>query len=594
MKIICKECGKEFELSKRQEYKYKKGDIIFCSRHCSGKYYANKQHSEETEEQRVAKNEKISKTLKSKFPEKEKKEKRVVEHIFRNCAYCGKEFELSRHQKARLRENENLSFCCSNLCGNRLKAKNRTGKHRNNSIRGQQITTNCAYCGKEFELNNRQKQKYVKDNTIKLFCSTSCRNRANAVKNTIERPIIKCASCGKEFELSSNQLTDYNKGKTEFYCSRSCIAKEHLIKKVDYKQRTLTMKKLLEDDEYVKNRTEKTQKTNLEKYGVINVLQLDDNIEKAKQTKLEKYGDENYSNREKSAKTYYEHYGDGGQYLSRISKINKRIFDLIDGDEFEFALGRYNYDIKKGNYLIEIDPTFTHNCCDTKIHNKYGGLDMMYHYNKTDVARKVGYNCIHIFDWDDLERIKYMLQDKQTLYARNLELKEVSVEDTFNFLNEYHLQGNCRGQEIRLGLYRDNELIEIMTFGKPRYNKNYEWELLRLCTHKDYKVVGGAEKLFKHFIQQFKPNSVISYCDYSKFSGDVYERLGFKQKGKITPSKHWSKNGKQITDNLLRQRGYDQLFNANYGKGTSNEELMLQNGWLPIYDCGQLTFIWQK
>lgn len=286
MKIVCKECGKEFELSKRQEYKYKNGDIIFCSRHCSGKYYANKQHSEETEEQRIAKNEKISKTLKSKFPEKEKKEKRVVEHIFRNCAYCGKEFELSRHQKARLRENENLSFCCSNLCGNRLKAKNRTGKHRNNSVRGQQITINCAYCGKEFELNNRQKQKYVKDNTIKLFCSTSCRNRANAVKNTIERPVVCCSYCGKEFKLSSNQLTDYNKGKTEFYCSRECAGKIN-FSKVDLEKRTSTVKKLFEDEQFIKERYEKTKQTNLKKYGYENPFQ---NTQKIQNVWKQKYG----------------------------------------------------------------------------------------------------------------------------------------------------------------------------------------------------------------------------------------------------------------------------------------------------------------
>ena len=594
MKDICPQCGKEFELSKRQEYKYKKGAIIFCSRQCSGKYYANKQHSEETEEQRIAKNEKISKTLKSKFPEKEEKPKRVVEHIFRNCAYCGKEFELGRHQKARLKENENLSFCCSNLCSNRLKAINNTGKHREGSINSLQIKVCCGYCNKEFELSRNQKRKYVKDNTVKFYCSTACRNRAISKNNILERPTIKCACCGKDFILSDDQLTEYNKGKTEFYCSRSCIAKEHLVKKVDYKQRALTMEKLLEDDEYVKNRTQKTQETNLEKYGVINVLQLDDNKEKAKQTKLEKYGNENYNNREKSAKTYYEHYGDGGHHLRRISKINKKAFDLINGDEFEFALGKYNYDIKKGNFLIEIDPTFTHNCCDTKLHDKYGGLDMMYHYNKSDVARKVGYNCIHVFDWDDWNKIKYMLQDKQTLYARKLHIREVSTENTANFINAYHLQGNCRGQEVRFGLYKGNELIEIMTFGKPRYNKNYEWELLRLCTKPEYKVVGGAEKLFKHFIDVISPQSIISYCDFSKFSGEVYTRLGFKQKGSIVPSKHWSRGSQHITDNLLRQRGYDQLFNANYGKGTSNEELMIEHGWLPIYDCGQITFIWNK
>ena len=186
-----------------------------------------------------------------------------------------------------------------------------------------------------------------------------------------------------------------------------------------------------------------------------------------------------------------------------------------------------------------------------------------------------------------------MLQDKETLYARNLDLKEVSIKDASEFLDKYHLQNTCNGQTVRYGLYKNNELVEIMTFGKPRYNKNYEWELLRLCTKAEYKVVGGAERLFKHFIEMQNPKCIISYCDYSKFSGEVYTRLGFKQMGNPKPSKHWSKGSEHITDNLLRQRGYDQLFNTNYGKGTSNEELMLENGWLPVYDCGQMTFIWE-
>ena len=133
-----------------------------------------------------------------------------------------------------------------------------------------------------------------------------------------------------------------------------------------------------------------------------------------------------------------------------------------------------------------------------------------------------------------------------------------------------------------------------MTFGKPRYNKNYEWELLRLCTHKDYKVVGGSERLFKYFLREINPQSIISYCDNSKFSGDVYERLGMILSSKGSPHCIWSKGKEKITNNLLLQRGYDQLFNANYGKGTSNRNLMIQNGWVEVYDCGQLTYIWNK
>ena len=79
----------------------------------------------------------------------------------------------------------------------------------------------------------------------------------------------------------------------------------------------------------------------------------------------------------------------------------------------------------------------------------------------------------------------------------------------------------------------------------------------------------------------------------SKFNGEVYEKLGFKLKEQTAPAKHWynPKTKRHITDNLLRQRGYDQLHGANFGKGTSNEELMKEHGYVEIYDCGQLVFV---
>jgi hypothetical protein len=46
---------------------------------------------------------------------------------------------------------------------------------------------------------------------------------------------------------------------------------------------------------------------------------------------------------------------------------------------------------------------------------------------------------------------------------------------------------------------------------------------------------------------------------------------------------------------LLRQRGFDQLLGKEYGcygKGTDNEQLMLQHGFLPVVDCGQASYIW--
>ena len=357
---------------------------------------------------------------------------------------------------------------------------------------------------------------------------------------------------------------------------------------------------------------EKIKKTNLEKYGVENVLSSNEVKEKIKQTNYERYGvpytlqaDEvkeriRQTNLERYGVEYYcetEHARENNKPY-KISKINKEFSDILTSlninNDLEFSIGHKSYDIKVDNTLIEIDPTFTHNTSLPAFSNEHISID--YHLNKTKLANENGFNCIHVFDWDDKDKIINMFLPKSILYARQCEVKEISLKEANDFLNLYHLQNGLMKQDICLGLFYNDNLVEVMTFGKPRYNKNYDYELLRLCTHKDYKVTGGTKKLFKYFLDNYKPNSIISYCDKSKFSGEVYTRLGFTLKGEAKPSRHWYniKEEKHITDNLLRQRGFDQLFGTNYGKGTSNDELMLEHNFVEVYDCGQSTYIWNS
>lgn len=49
-----------------------------------------------------------------------------------------------------------------------------------------------------------------------------------------------------------------------------------------------------------------------------------------------------------------------------------------------------------------------------------------------------------------------------------------------------------------------------------------------------------------------------------------------------------------ILDSLLRKRGFDQLFNTNFGKGTSNSDLMIQHGFVEVFDSGQTTYMYNN
>lgn len=345
---------------------------------------------------------------------------------------------------------------------------------------------------------------------------------------------------------------------------------------------------------------DKMKATSLERYGVECTLQTDYAKQRLEEVCLDKYGvphafQSDYC-KEKSRQSFIEHMHN---HNNKISKINQAVAEMLLTEfgvntEFEWSVSLKSYDlkVKDSNILVEINPSYTHS--DLPNHWTEAGLPPDYHLNRTLFAEAHGYRCIHIFEWDDFNKVGQLLHKKLILYARKCKLVKLSSKQAADFLDKFHLQGSVTRQMYCYGLTYNGELVEIMTFGKPRYNRNFEWELLRLCTDYHYKVVGGASKLFNAFISEVNPASILSYCDRAKFTGVVYARLGMQLDHTSPPAKVWSKGSKHVTDNLLRQRGYDQLFGTNYGKGTSNEDLMIENGWRSVYDCGQLVFSWHK
>lgn len=493
----------------------------------------------------------------------------------------------------------------------------------------------CLYCGKEIHWLSTKK-----------FCDRICKDRYKYVK--IEK---QCECCWKTFMWS--YVTKY--------CSKECKNKSW---KESFKKTNLE-RYWVEYPQQDKEIRDKVKQTNLKKYWVENVAQFEEIKKKMQNTMLEKYWAKNPMQSEeiknkiqntnikkywckspmqnesvkekaknnllKSVKNKYwvdnvwqieevkqkiiqssmEKYWVPFNCMTKeclnasttISKINKEYANILEKKwfnvEMEFSIWRHSYDLKVWNVLIEINPFPYHNVTWSPVREP---IKKDYHYNKLKLARDNWYRCIMVRDWDNFDKIKYLIDDnKKIIYARNCDVFIISQEDANVLFDNYHLQWATQKNKnnIYIWLYYNNELVECMSFGKPRYNKNYEWEILRLCSHKDYKVVWWANKIFKHFLEKTNANSVISYCDMSKFDWKVYEQLWFKLKKWNEPSRHWYSTKRRnilehITDNLLREKWYDQLFWTNYGKWTDNEELMRQNGYVEIYDCGQATFVWTR
>lgn len=375
---------------------------------------------------------------------------------------------------------------------------------------------------------------------------------------------------------------------------------------------------------------EKVEQTVEKKYGNRDIRKTEYFKGKVAQVKLEKYGNPNYNNVEQYRETCQKKYGvsnpqqvlaiqkrtsetcqsrygyawscmrpEARSHSSNDSGPNRAFASLLESNsikfEREFPIKNRSYDFKVEEKLIEINPFPTHN--STWGIAKGNPTDPKYHQEKTLLAQEAGYRCIHVWDWDDREKLMKMLLPRTAVYARKCDLKEISQKEANVLLKENHLQGRAKKQIVCYGLFLDKKLVEVMTFGKPRFNKNFEWELIRLCTVFGKYVIGGAERMFRHFLEKYDPTSIISYCDNAKFSGEVYRKLGFGLKTFGVPSRHWwnPETGIHLTDNGLRLKGFDKLLGdqyGKYGKGTSNDDLMRKHGFVEIYDAGQSVYVW--
>lgn len=291
-----------------------------------------------------------------------------------------------------------------------------------------------------------------------------------------------------------------------------------------------------------------------------------------------------------------EHYVDLYKAVSKYEGIINELFpcdvksdrELLKGKEIDLLY-------KEQQIGIEFNGSYWHS-------EEY--KDKLYHQKKSMIALKNGIRIIHIFEHEWLEEItrnkiiNYLNnilnnQCLEKVYARDCVVKKIEYKEAKNFLDNYHLQG-CATSSINMGLYKGNELVGVMTFGKPRFNDNFDYELVRLCWLPNIKVLGGSEKLFKYFINEYNPNSVLSYCDISKFSGKVYEKLGFKLDIVTSPNYIWF-NSRESEILTRYQTQKHRLIEAGLGTEDQTEaEIMHNLGYVRIYDCGNYRFIWNK
>ena len=496
--------------------------------------------------------------------------------------------------------------------------------------------TKCPICGKY---------------TLKTFCSRECAekdpHKVEKIKKTkLERygsenynNIKKNKeTCIRKYGVDNVLKVEEVKQKVRKTCLRkygvdSCTKLESTKSKVKH-----TLLERYGSEKYVN--VEQQLRTKIERYNTLDMYSLN----KTKETMMSKYGASNYTlsplkifntfkpdmTFEEFESIFKEHIKNANETFIRENFIKNSLFTFKDFLNYFFISESTGY-LWKRKFNINLQNDCTNSSyseielynslqCD-KRHNdrtliypleldividsiklaiEYNGIywhstlfkDHKYHINKTLACKEMGYQLFHIYETDDISIWKSMINNKLHLntkiYARKCRIKQLNYGDVNTFLKENHLQGECTSK-INLGLFHEDKLVQVMTFNTPRFNKNYEYELIRLCSLKNYSVVGGASKLFNYFLKTFKPKSIISYANLRFSNGNIYKKLGFNCIGTSKPNYFYFKNGVLESRNKFQKHKLKGILET-FDEQKTEEENMFDNGYLKIFDCGNLIF----
>jgi hypothetical protein len=264
----------------------------------------------------------------------------------------------------------------------------------------------------------------------------------------------------------------------------------------------------------------------------------------------------------------------------------------IIGKELDIFVPTYNL-------AIEVNGVFWH--------SELNGKFRTYHLHKTLLCNEKGLKLLHITDnqWYQqrpiVESIIKNAINHPTIipiHARKCIINQVSKEDAVTFLQDNHIQGGIAAGTINLGLFYNGSLVYLLSLGKSRYNKRYQYELIRMGSLLNHRVRGGASRLWKHFVSIYKPNTVVSYMDktYSNERNPVYTNMGFIFSHTAPPNYKYFKRSDttRLWSRVQFQKHKLPAILPTYDHNETEWSNMQNNGYDRIWDCGNDCWVWRK
>jgi hypothetical protein len=486
----------------------------------------------------------------------------------------------------------------------------------------------CETCSIKYKIS------FYKRNTS-AYCSKQCSNANVKVLNKMRE------SQKKTYFQKYNGMHPMQTDGTKKNFKNAILDKygvESYSKLDVYKQRVKNTKfKKYGDENY--NNIEKIKSTCLTKYGVDNVLK-DVTVRKniADKSKIERFGFiKNYCEVRNISPLFSESEYDGYLYKNKYkflcTKCNK-VFETdvyklnhifcsycnpLDKDTLENEIYHFIKSILGDNVIVKRNDRSVLNGKELDIyipseniaielnglywHSENGNsIKKYYHLNKSRSCTSKGIRLIHIFENEWIHKkeivksvICYLFKTNiNKIYARECDIRLVCETEKNTFLELNHLQGKDKSS-LKYGLYYKNELVSLMTFVKSRFDKKIQYEMYRYCNKLNTCVIGSASKLFKRFVNDYDPKSIISYNDKRYFDGIVYQNLGFNFIENTTPN-YWyiSSDYKTLFNRMTFQKHKLNKILNNFDQNLTEWKNMQLNGYDRIWDCGNGKWVWNS
>lgn len=280
------------------------------------------------------------------------------------------------------------------------------------------------------------------------------------------------------------------------------------------------------------------------------------------------------------------------------SKLAKDIYDTFPGAELNVSgiVSNYVIELLYRDYNIGINVVLSYENDVSRVGKKHAQM-------LTINANKSGIRLINIFDYELLDaevksRVYRMLEDilnepDVIAGARHTKVRPIDYADARDFLNIYHIQGTATAN-VYLGSYYKDELVGVMTFGKPRFSKGYDYEIVRLAWKKGVRISGGTKKMFSYFVKNYKPESIMTYADINKFTGNSYIKLGYKFMQVTDPDYKWvSVDSAEALTRYKCQK--HRLIQKGWGTVEQTEDqIMVAHGYYKVFGSGNIMLDWIK